>query len=68
MLMLSGRLVVVFAVLIASRTSALVSCVFDGVGELFVECVCYLLVCGGCFVSEFANFDITNFFLHVNSL
>ena len=27
-------------------------CVFDGVGELFVECVCYMLVCGGCFVAE----------------
>ena len=27
-------------------------CVFDGVGELFVECVCCLLVCGGCFVAE----------------
>ena len=27
-------------------------CVFDGVGELFVECVCYLFVCGGCFVAE----------------
>ena len=27
-------------------------CVFDGVGELFLECVCYLLVCGGCFVAE----------------
>lgn len=27
-------------------------CVFDDVGELFVECVCYLLVCGGCFVAE----------------
>ena len=26
--------------------------VFDGVGELFVECVCYLFVCGGCFVAE----------------
>ena len=28
------------------------SCVFDCVGELFVECVCYLLACGGCFVVE----------------
>ena len=27
-------------------------CVFDGVGELFVECICYLLVCGGCSVTE----------------
>ena len=27
-------------------------CVFDGVGELFVECVRYLLVCGGCFLAE----------------
>ena len=27
-------------------------CVFDGVGKLLVECVCYLLVCGGCFVAE----------------
>ena len=26
--------------------------VFDGVGELFAECVCYLFVCSGCFVSE----------------
>ena len=26
--------------------------VFDSVGELFVECVCYRLVCGGCFVAE----------------
>ena len=25
---------------------------FDGVVELFVKCVCYLLVCGGCFVAE----------------
>ena len=24
----------------------------DGVGELFVECVCYQLVCGGCLVAE----------------
>ena len=30
----------------------LLCCVFDGVGELFVECVCYLIVCGGCFVAE----------------
>ena len=29
-----------------------VCCVFDGVGELFVECICYLLVYGGCFVAE----------------
>ena len=27
-------------------------CVFDGVSELFVECVWYLFVCGGCFVAE----------------
>ena len=27
-------------------------CVFDGVGELYDECVCYLLVCRGCFVAE----------------
>ena len=27
-------------------------CVFDGVCELFVECVCYMFVCGGCFVAE----------------
>ena len=27
-------------------------CVFDGVCELFVECVCYLFVCGDCFVVE----------------
>ena len=27
-------------------------CVFDGVGELFVECVCYLFVCGSCYVAE----------------
>ena len=27
-------------------------CMFDGVCELFVECVCYLFVCGGCFVAE----------------
>ena len=30
-------------------------CVFDGVGELFVACVCYLLVCGGCFVTFVAE-------------
>ena len=27
-------------------------CVFAEVGELFVECICYMLVCGGCFVAE----------------
>ena len=28
------------------------SCVSDGVGELFVECVCYLPVCSSCFAAE----------------
>ena len=32
--------------------------VFDGVGELFVECVCYLIVCGGCFVAEGDNAEM----------
>ena len=44
--------VVKFAYVSVNHSVCFACCVFDGVGELFVECVCYLLVCGGRFVAE----------------
>ena len=41
-----------FAYVSVNYSSCFNCCVFHGVGELFVECVCNLLVCGGCFVAE----------------
>ena len=42
----------VLSLLMFLSTTICFTCVFDGVCKLFVECVCCLLVCGGCFVAE----------------